>query len=261
MKKIVFFLATSLIFLSCEKNDEIVNENVEQNNLLKSVFGSSIVEYDAGIFITNTRTITPYVNEMTGSSLIIGADFNTENVGDVQINDIVLKADKEYNKTYSVEEIDIERNDVNSLYGNTVVVKNPTCSGSNFCGIDFNFNMTQRLSLDVDGLVEGKKFYQESDLIFNWNVVGNPNDLMALLIVSVEDVGNGNTYKQLLKTFTNSDGSIVVSGSELSQFDNNEQLKFILIRGNQYTYTTPSNKIVAVHGMDIVNYDGISFIK
>lgn len=261
MKKIICLLAISLTFISCEKSDETENKVEENKTLLKTLFGSSIVDYDAAIFINTDRTMTPYENDEKTGTLSLGADFNSENVGNIHINDIVLESAKNYNRNYSLEENDLQQTSINSLYGKSVKVMNSNCLGSDYCGIDFSFEMTNRLTLTLEGLKETNKFYKNSNLVFNWNVVGNPDDLMAIMVLSRSVVEQGKEQKHILKTFANRDGKVVISGSELSEFQNNEPLSFILIRGNQYTHTTPSNKVVAVHGMDIVHYEGVYYMK
>lgn len=85
---------------------------------------------------------------------------------------------------------------------------------------------------------------------------------MGLIITKLVNTEVGKSNTELIKTFTNNDKIITVSGSELnSLFSDNEDLVFTLVQGNQYIYTNSKNKKTAFYATNLVSFGALIFKK
>ncbi|TDS60246.1 hypothetical protein C8P70_109103 [Myroides indicus] len=261
MKRICLFnlMIASLFFISCERAENHENKVVgDGNGFIERMFDADI-DYDAVVSIMNTRAFSQYENDIDVSKLVIASDFEQYgNIGNLFLNSISLN--ENYGKNYYIDEDQEMYNDVALLYGQTVRLYNTRCSGNDFCGIDFTFEMTHRLDVSITGF-ENNNVTPSVNLEVAWNTDGNPNDVVLIHIYSYTDAVPGHPYRQ--KTFNkkNSDASVVISGSDLSNvFREGDELIINVMRGNHYGSTTNVGKKVGVMAIDAVDYIGLKFM-
>lgn len=124
------------------------------------------------------------------------------------------------------------------------------------------FTTSPRLDFEIQGLINTKEINDTSVLKISWNSENTNNDYMGLIITKLVNTEVGKSNIELIKTFTNNDEIITVSGSELSSlFSDNEDLVFTLVRGNQYIYTNSKNKKTAFYATNKVSFGGLIFKK
>lgn len=258
MKKI-FLLLAPFIIISCT-NDDTTKSESETTNVLARLIPNMETVFDAELSLTSHRTKSPWSNDINKANFNIASNFSDHgNIGEMYLNEVIL--DKDYNKFYDSKNVANMYLDYSSLFGNEIHVQNINCRGSDFCDIDYKFITSPGLDFEIDGLTNTNEINGSSLLTIKWNSQNNNNDYMGLMVSKLVSTEIGKSNIELIKTFTNNDQFVTVSGNELSSlFSDNEDLVFTLVRGNQYVYTKSTNKI-AFYAADIVSYGGLKFKK
>lgn len=266
MKKILA-LFIGLGFVACETRTEDENTSANKDSFIgRFLYPNYDFNYDEHLLIVNTDIYLPEIakrrNEPTmyiTSSLRNVGDFGQLFVNDIQLDD---KYCKDYN-TQDINEKNQMESDLNKLFGNKVTLKGVRCRGNDYCNIDYTFQMPYQLDLKIEGTQDLSSIYEHEQIVFSWSAQGKADDVVGVYVYTPDrDLKKGDRVPQLLKTGKNSDGSLQFSGKELSSvFRENENLYFMIFRGNHQIYTTQAKKKLAVQAVDIVKHLHITFKK
>ncbi len=269
MKKstLLLLVVSSFIFKSCSSEESKVSDpTLEGRVVLSRVFGlaSNIEESEpADATLTILGQSVSNINNSAASAsgqLSIGPDTNlvNQNIGDILINDIVIRHSDNYNKSYDQTQTIQESNDVGRIFGQNVNVRNINCSGSALCNFNFTVPMLHKFrNGNIVGLQDQFFINKNTGFSLTWDSSNIAADeIIGVVIVGANPNAKVGDISPSFAKLALDNGTITISAADLNDFPVGSLISIQLAKGKSYTNTLTNGKKMRIIAGDILHFSG-----